>query len=712
MTQENYDISFQKRMLGVFFHSPDVFFRCQDIIKPKYFDNPYRKVVDFMLKYAEKYKRLPLLSDVVVEIKQIEQQQFQINPSSCGDEQQTAAFLDKIERFCRYKEIEGVIYNGPELLEKGDYGALEKQIKDAMLISLHRNLGLDYFESPRERLLQVIDNRNMISTGWKSVDNALFGGMSRKELNIFAGNCVTGDTKVKIATKRNDDIITTKRLYKEDEVNVIGVVDIENLVKNSPKNCLIEVPGGYSEIQDYIENPETDVIEIKTLAGKKIKCSINHMFLNECNQWVIPANISKYSRIFVKGGLDTVVSITPVGKEKVYDLTINNFHHWYYGNDIVNHNSGMGKSLFLQNLTYNWLMQKLNVVYISLELSELLISMRLDAMITNISTKELFKNLDRVENTIIIKKRNMGKLKIKYFPSGTTVNTIAAYMKELETKENTKYDALIVDYLDLMYPNSKRIDASNLFIKDKFVTEELRSYIVEKNMLCATASQLNRSAIHGVEHDQSMIAGGISKINTADNVMTIFTTDAMRARGEYRLQFIKTRSSAGVGKKIPLKFDINTLRITDAPNSDDYSMDENQNENEEIIEDTYQDDYNEEKSIQNSYQFESISNMIKQSNKKSNISQNKQRNTFSFEEEHNEPPKKKLNDLVSKVNTRKSNKNNSDTNYDNKDSNDEDQQDSKSIYFESPETKDKIIQLLSKIKTKPNIMEDESNDDQ
>ena len=707
MAQENFDISFQKRMLGVFFHSPDVFFRCQDIIKPKYFDNPYRKVVDIMLKHAEKYKRLPLINDVVVEVKLLEQQQFQISPAPCGDEQQTAAFLDKIERFCRYKEIEGVIYNGPELLEKGDYGALEKQIKDAMLISLHRDLGLDYFESPRERLLQVIDNRNMISTGWKAVDSALFGGMSRKELNIFAGNCVTGDTKVKIAIKRKN-ITTTKYLYKKEEVNVIGIVDIKTLVNRAPKDYLIEVPGGYSEIEDYIENAETDVVEIKTQAGRKIKCSINHMFLDEYNQWVIPANIPEYSKIFVKGGLDTVISVKPCGKEKVYDLTINNFHHWYYGNDIINHNSGMGKSLFLQNLTCNWLMQKLNVVYISLELSELLISMRLDAMITNISTKELFKNLDRVENTIMVKKYNMGKLKIKYFPSGTTVNTIAAYMKELETKEGIKYDVLIVDYLDLMYPNSKRIDASNLFIKDKFVTEELRSYVVEKNMLCATASQLNRSAIHGVEHDQSMIAGGISKINTADNVMTIFTTDAMRARGEYRLQFIKTRSSAGVGKKIPLGFDINTLRITDAPNSNDYSDDDNnQEENEELIEDTYQNDYGEENPIQTSHQFESISNMIKQSNKKPTITQSRQRNAFRFEDEHDETPKKKLNDLVSKVNTRKSNRKNIE---DISNNDEEDQQDSKSIYFESPETKDKIIELLGKIKTKPNIMEDDDSD--
>jgi hypothetical protein len=37
----------------------------------------------------------------------------------------------------------------------------------------------------------------------------------------------------------------------------------------------------------------------------------------------------------------------------------------------------------------------------------------------------------------------------------------------------------------------------------------------------------------------------------------------MRERGKYQLQLMKTRSSAGVGQKIDLDFDIDTLRIID-----------------------------------------------------------------------------------------------------------------------------------------------------
>ena len=79
-----------------------------------------------------------------------------------------------------------------------------------------------------------------------------------------------------------------------------------------------------------------------------------------------------------------------------------------------------------------------------------------------------------------------------------------------------------------------------------------------------TASQLNRSAVEEIEFDHSHIAGGISKINTADNVFGIFTSRSMRERGKYQIQCMKSRSSTGVGQKIDLEYNIETMRITDA----------------------------------------------------------------------------------------------------------------------------------------------------
>jgi archaellum biogenesis ATPase FlaH len=227
--------------------------------------------------------------------------------------------------------------------------------------------------------------------------------------------------------------------------------------------------------------------------------------------------------------------------------------------------SGAGKSLFLANLGVNFALAGLNVVYLTLELSEALVSMRIDSMITGVSTREIFKDLDNVEMKVKMVGKKAGMLQVKYMPSGKTTNDIRAYLKEYEIKCGKKVDVLLVDYLDLLMPIGKKISAENLFVKDKYVSEELRNLAMEKQCVFVTAAQLNRGAVEEVEFDHSHISGGLSKIQTADNVIGIFTSRAMRERGRYQLQLMKTRSSSGVGMKIDLEFNIETLKISDLP---------------------------------------------------------------------------------------------------------------------------------------------------
>ena len=93
---------------------------------------------------------------------------------------------------------------------------------------------------------------------------------------------------------------------------------------------------------------------------------------------------------------------------------------------------------------------------------------------------------------------------------------------------------------------------------------------MELNCLFVTASQLNRASVEEIEFDHSHISGGLSKIQTADNVIGIFTSRAMRERGRYQIQLMKTRSSSGVGSKVDLEFDVDSLRIRDLAEDDDY----------------------------------------------------------------------------------------------------------------------------------------------
>lgn len=225
--------------------------------------------------------------------------------------------------------------------------------------------------------------------------------------------------------------------------------------------------------------------------------------------------------------------------------------------------SGAGKSLFLANLGVNWALAGLNVLYLTFELSENLVSMRIDSMIADIPTREIFKSIDDVDMKVRIIGKKSGAIQVKYMPTGKNANDLRSYIKEYEIKTGKRIDVVLVDYLDLMHPIAAKISAENLFVKDKYVSEELRNLAMELNTVFVTASQLNRNSVEEIEFDHSHISGGISKINTADNLFGIFTSRAMRERGRYQLQLLKTRNSSGINSKIDLEFDVDTLRIRD-----------------------------------------------------------------------------------------------------------------------------------------------------
>ena len=231
--------------------------------------------------------------------------------------------------------------------------------------------------------------------------------------------------------------------------------------------------------------------------------------------------------------------------------------------------SGAGKSLFLQNMAVNFALEGMNVLYISLELSEALTAMRIDSMLTGVATRDVFKNLDDIEMKVKMMGKKSGRIQIKYMPSGKNANDIRSYVKEWSIKNKCKPDVLLIDYLDLMMPLSIKVSPSDLFVKDKYVSEELRNLAMEMQCVFVTASQLNRAAVEEIEFDHSHISGGLSKIQTADNVIGIFTSRAMRERGRYQIQLMKTRSSSGVGAKIDLEFDIDSLRIRDCDEDED-----------------------------------------------------------------------------------------------------------------------------------------------
>lgn len=227
--------------------------------------------------------------------------------------------------------------------------------------------------------------------------------------------------------------------------------------------------------------------------------------------------------------------------------------------------SGCGKSMLMQNLAVNFSSRMMNGVYISLELSENLVNSRIDSMMLDRSKKNIQSNIETAAAEIKVLEKKRGSFFVKRMPeSSTTVHDIRAYLKEYLVKTGFELHYVCVDYLDLL-TSPKVSNSSDTFMKDKFVAEELRALANEFNVVVISASQLNRAGVDTTEYSHSNIAGGISKIYTADNVIGIRNTESLRQRGEIVLEFLKTRNSNGMNVKCA--FNVDTMRVSDHPDS-------------------------------------------------------------------------------------------------------------------------------------------------
>ena len=98
-------------------------------------------------------------------------------------------------------------------------------------------------------------------------------------------------------------------------------------------------------------------------------------------------------------------------------------------------------------------------------------------------------------------------------------------------------------------------------MKDKFVSEELRALAMKMDITVFTACQFNRDGVKGEDKkSSSQIAGGISKIYTADNVIFI---DGRKDVGEMWFDFQKTRNSSAVGCRLRMSYYLHSLRVLD-----------------------------------------------------------------------------------------------------------------------------------------------------
>jgi len=210
----------------------------------------------------------------------------------------------------------------------------------------------------------------------------------------------------------------------------------------------------------------------------------------------------------------------------------------------------------------NWVQQGLNCAFITLELSEDLCSMRMDAMMTNTASKDIFRDIDNVEMKVKLMAKKAGELRIKYLPAQSTVNDVRAYVKELEVQTGIKIDAMCIDYLDLLMPITAKVSPNDLFVKDKYVSEEIRNLGKELGIIMVSASQLNRClALDTIVTHKQKGNIQIQDINVGDyikNATTYVKVDKVYNITEQDVYRITTKSGKVIECSAKHKFPTNS----------------------------------------------------------------------------------------------------------------------------------------------------------
>lgn len=226
-----------------------------------------------------------------------------------------------------------------------------------------------------------------------------------------------------------------------------------------------------------------------------------------------------------------------------------------------------GKTWFLVHICKRALIQRLNVVYITLEISQELIWQRLmqsffsvarrkvPITLTRLLTDDLGRLVklekDKMQDRLALDDPGIGKVLrdklmkihgrgnviIKGFPSGMlTLQGLRAYLDALQRIKNFTPDVLVVDYVDMMSISVKdyRLDLGQLMVG-------LRGIAVERNLAAVTAKKSNRTGANArlvtAEHSGEDYSGAF----TVDTTFTYTQTTAEHELGLARLFVDSTR---------------------------------------------------------------------------------------------------------------------------------------------------------------------------
>lgn len=207
--------------------------------------------------------------------------------------------------------------------------------------------------------------------------------------------------------------------------------------------------------------------------------------------------------------------------------------------------TGVGKSMFMCHCASGNLIQGKNVLYITMEMAEEEIAMRIDANMMDVTMDELElmpkeiyqKKINRITD------KTTGKLIIKEYPTSSAGSANFRHLlNELALKKNFKPDIIYIDYLNICASSRIRYTANvNSYTYIKAIAEELRGLAVECKTPIVSATQTTRSGFANSDIDLTDTSESFGLPATVDLMFALISTEELEAIGQIMIKQLKNR---------------------------------------------------------------------------------------------------------------------------------------------------------------------------
>ena len=278
-------------------------------------------------------------------------------------------------------------------------------------------------------------------------------------------------------------------------------------------------------------------------------------------------------------------------KEKRYKFDLSYFNRITKGGvpsktlNIALAGTGVGKSLFMCHVASSFLTQGLNVLYITLEMSEERIAERIDANLFDVTIDDLHAMPKELYDTKLnkLESKTKGKLIIKEYPTASAHSGhFRSLLNELALKKSFRPQVIFIDYLNICA--SSRFKGGNIssYFYIKAIAEELRGLAVEFDVPIFSATQTTRTGFISTDIGLEDTSESFGLPATADFMFALMTNEELDSLGQMKVKQLKNRyNDPGINRAFILGVDKSKMRLYDVENSAQNIVDSNQTKEKE-----------------------------------------------------------------------------------------------------------------------------------